>query len=276
MACLAAYTARRAATLAAAARSVVTVLSGVLVALFGGTLSTSGTLLAGLFLAIELALVAAPSWNRTPSSWSAASLALTALPGGAALAVVAVGVGTVAARGPAAFPEVAVITGAVAASASAAARAVAAPRRGWQPILPGAVLAVVAGLAGGLFPGLALRFVAAPLAGGAAAVDLDPGALGAPGGGFAGGYFAIAAVVLVAAAAAAIVLGGDEPIAAAPPQARALRTPPLRPLLRVRRSATPAGRFVARRLALADRWLEAQPQTALLVGAAIAAVAWFR
>ena len=97
-----------------------------------------------------------------------------------------------------------------------------------------------AGLAGGLFPGLALRFLAAPLAGGAATVDLDAGALGAPGGGFAGGYFAIAAAVLLAAAAAAVVVAGDEPIAAVAPQARPLRAPPLRPLLRLRRRTAPA------------------------------------
>jgi hypothetical protein len=59
VACLAAYTARRALTLAAAGRSGIAVLSGVLVSLFGGPLATGGTVLAGLFLAIELGLLAA-------------------------------------------------------------------------------------------------------------------------------------------------------------------------------------------------------------------------
>jgi hypothetical protein len=276
VASLGAYTARRAATLAAAGRSAVAVLTGVLVSLFGGSLATSGTLLAGLFLAIELALLAAPSWNRRPSGWSAASIALTALPGGAAFAVVAVALGTVAQQGVAAFPELAILAGVVAAAAVAGARAVAAPRRGLRPAFPGAVLAVAAGLAGGLFPGLALRFLAAPLAGGAAAVDLDAGTLGAPGGGFAAGYFAIAAAVLLAGAAAAVVVAGDEPIAAVAPQARPLRAPPLRPLLRLRRRTSPAARFVAAGLRSVDHWLESQPQTALVVGAAAAAVAWFR
>lgn len=276
VACLGAYTARRGVSLAAAGRSAVAVLTGVLVSLFGGPLATSGTLLAGLFLAIELALMAAPSWNRQPTAWSAATVALAALPGGAAFAVVAVGLGTVADRGVAAFPELLVLSAVVGAAAVAATRAVAAPRRGWRPVLPGALLATAAGFAGGLFPGLALRLFAAPLAGGAAAVDLDAGALGAPGGGFAAGYFAVAAAVLLTAAAAAVVLAGDEPIAGAPPLARPLRTPPLRPLLRIRRRTAPAARLVAAVVRDLDRWLEAQPQTALVVVAAAAAVAWFR
>ena len=275
VACLGAYTALRAATLAAAGRSVVAVLTGVLVCLFGGSLATSGTLLAGLFLAIELALLAAPSWNRRPSGWSAVTLALTALPGGAAFAVVAVGLGTVAQRGPLAFPELVALSAVVIAAAVAGARALAAPRRRWRPLFPGAVLGAAAGLAGGLLPGVALRFVAAPLAGGGAPVDLDAGALGAPGGGFAAGYYAIAAAVLLAAAAAVVVVG-DEPIAAAAPQPRPLRSPPLRPLLRLRRRTKPAARRVATSLHTVDHWLEAQPQTALVVGAAAAAVAWFR
>jgi hypothetical protein len=276
VACLGAYTARGAVTLAAAGRCAITVLTGVLVSLFGGSLAISGTLLAGLFLAIELALMAAPSWNRRPSAWSAATLALTALPGGAAFAVVAVAVGTVAQRGAPAFPELLVLCAVLAAAAIAGARALAAPRLGWRPLLPGAVLAVVAGLAGGLLPGLALRLVATPLAGGGASVDLDAGALGAPGGGFAAGYFAVAAAILIAAAAAAVVLAGDDPIAGAAPEARALRTPPLRPLLRLRRRSAPIGRRAAGWLRSLDRWLESQPQTALFIAAAAAAVAWFR
>jgi hypothetical protein len=271
-----AYTARLAATVASAARSAVAVLSGVLVSLFGGSLGTLGTLLAGLFLAIELALLAAPAWNRDPSAWSAASLALTALPGGAAFAVVAVGLGTVASRGVTAFPELVALTAVVVAAAVGAARALTAPRRGWRPVVPGAVLAVAAGTAGGLVPGLALRVLAVPFAGGGSPVDLDAGALGAPGGGFAGGYFALAAAVLLAAAAATVVLAGDEPIAAAAPEARALRTPPLRLLLRLRRRTAPVARLVGGRITSLDRWLEAQPQTALVVVAVAVAVAWFR
>jgi hypothetical protein len=273
---LGAYTARRAVGLAAAGRSAVAVLTGVLVSLFGGSLATSGTLLAGLFLAIELALLAAPSLNRRPTAWSAATVALTALPGGAAFVVVALGLGTVADRGVAAFPELLVLSGVVAAAAVAGTRALAAPRRGWRPVLPGAVLATVAGLVGGLLPGLALRLVAAPLAGGAAAVDLDAGAVGAPGGGFAAGYYAVAAAVLLTAAAAAVVVAGDEPIAGSPPLARPLRTPPLRPLLRLRRRTAPAARLVAAVVSDLDRWLETQPRAAVVVVAAAAAVAWFR
>ena len=276
VACLGAYTARGAVTLAASGRCAVAVLAGVLVSLFGGSLATSGTLLAGLFLALELALLAAPAWNRRPSGWSAAALALTALPGGAAFAVVAVALATVAQRGAAAFPELLVLTGVVAAAAVAGARALAAPRHGWRPALPGAMLAVAAGFAGGLLPGLALRLVAAPLSGGGASVDIDAGALGAPGGGFAAGYFAIAAAILLAGAAAALVLAGDDPITAVAPQARALRTPPLLPLLRLRRRTDPVARRAAGWLRSLDRWLESQPQTALVIGAAAAAVAWFR
>ena len=127
VAALGAYTARRAASIAAAGRSVVAILSGVLVSLFGGSLAASGTLLAGLFLAIELALLAAPSWNRRPTGWSAATLAVTALPGGAAFAVAAVGAGTVAQRGTIAFPQLLVLCAVLTAAAVVGARALVAP-----------------------------------------------------------------------------------------------------------------------------------------------------
>ncbi|HWF58602.1 MAG TPA: hypothetical protein VG520_09635 [Candidatus Dormibacteraeota bacterium] len=271
VAAVAAYTARRAVTMASAGRSGIAILAGVLVSLFGGPLSTGGTALAGLFLAVELALLAAPSWGRRPSRWSAASMALIALPGGAAFAVVAVGLATAAHRGAAAFPQLLVLSGVVAVGATAAARAVAIPPRPWRPALPGALVAVAAGLGGGLVPGLALRYVAAPLSGGATAVDIDGGALAVPGGGFAGGYFAVAAAVVLITAAAAIVVAGDDYIAEAAPAPHPVSVPPLRLLLRLRRRSRPAARgaaTVARRL---DHWLESQPQVPLfVVGAALA------
>jgi hypothetical protein len=275
VAAVAAYTARRAVTLAAAGRSGIAVLAGVLVSLFGGPLATGGTVLAGLFLAIELALVAAPSWGRRPSGWSAASMALIALPGGAAFAVVAVGLATVAHRGAAAFPQLVVLSAVMAAAAIAAARALAVPPRRWRPVVPGAVLAVAAGLAGGLLPGLALHYIAAPLAGGAAAIDLDGGALGLPGGGFAGGYFAVAAAIALTAAAAAIVVADEEYIADMVSQPRPAGAPPLRLLLRVRRRTRPAARHAGTALRRLDHWLECQPQVPLFVTGAALAVLFF-
>jgi hypothetical protein len=275
VACLAAYTARRALTLAAAGRSGIAILSGVLVSFFGGPLATSGTVLAGLFLAIELAMLAAPSWGRRPSGWSAASIALMALPGGAAFGMVAVGLATVAHRGAAAFPQLVVLSAALAAAAVAAARALATPLRLWRPVIPGAVIGTVAGVAGGLLPGLAVRYVAAPLAGGAAPIDLDAGALGVPGGGFAGGYLAVAAAILLTAAGAAIVVAGEDPVAEAAPQPRALQTPALRPLLGLRRRSVPAMRATASAVARLDTWLESQPQIPLFVAGAAFAVLLF-
>jgi hypothetical protein len=275
VAAVAAYTARRAVTLAAAGRSAVAVLAGILVSFFGGPLATGGTVLAGLFLAIELALLAAPSWGRRPSRWSAASIALIALPGGAAFAVVGVGLATVAHRGVAAFPQLTVLSAVVAAAAIAASRALVVPPRPWRPMVPGAMLAVAGGLVGGLLPGLAVRYVAAPLAGGAAAIDLDGGALGVPGGGFAGGYFAVAAAIALTAAAAAIVVAGEDPIAEAAPQARPASPPPLRLLLGLRRRSRPAVRTTATALGGLDRWLEYQPQVPLFVSGAALAVLLF-
>jgi hypothetical protein len=272
----AAYTGRGAVTLAASGRTAVAVLAGVLVSLFGGPLVGGGTVLAGLFLAIEVALLAAPSWNRRPTSWSAGSIALLALPGGAAFTVVAVGLGSVAHRGPGAFPQLLVLAGAVAVAAVAVARALVTPPRRWRPVVPGAVIAVAAGLAGGFLPGLALRTLAAPLAGGATAADLDSGALALPGGGFAAGYFAVAAAVLLLAAASAVVLAGDDPIAAAVPQARALRLPPVRLLLRLRRRTAPAFRAIASAVSALDHWLETQPGVPLFIVAVAAAVVLFR
>ncbi|MGH7722878.1 MAG: hypothetical protein ACRENL_08640 [Candidatus Dormibacteria bacterium] len=275
VACLAASRGRGAVSLATAGRSGLAVLCGVLVSLFGGPLAGDGTVLAGLFLAIELGLLAAPAWGRRPTSWSAASIALLALPGGAAVTLVAVGLGTVAERGPGAFPQLAALSAVLAAAAVAGARALATPPRLWRPVLPGAVLAASAALAGGLLPGLAARWAAAPLAGGAASIDLDAGALGVPGGGFAGGYFTVAAAVLLIATAAAIMVAGEDPIAEAVPQARALRLPPLATLLRLRRRSAPAVRAAAAALARFDHWLESQPQVPLFVGAAALAVLLF-
>jgi formate hydrogenlyase subunit 3/multisubunit Na+/H+ antiporter MnhD subunit len=276
VACAAAFAGRRAITLAAAGRSAVGVLAGLLVSLFGGALDADGTVLAGLFLAIEVALLAAPSWDRSPTGWAGASIALLALPGGAGFAVLATGLGTVAHRGPGAFPQLLVLTAVLAAAAVAVARALAVPPRRWRPLLPGAGIAVVAGLAGGLLPGLALRTVAAPLAGGAVAADLDPGALALPGGDFAGGYFATAAAVLVVAAVAALVLVGDEPIATAGAQARPGWLPPLSPLLRLRRRTTPALRAAGSGMLTLDHWLESQPGVPLFLAAVVAALVLFR
>jgi hypothetical protein len=251
-------------------------MAGVLVSLFGGSLAAVGTVLAGLFLSLELGLVAAPSWGRRATAWSAASLALVALPGGAAFAMVSIGLATVAHRGLVAFPQLLVLSGVLAAAAIAAARALAVPHPRWRPAVPGAVLASAAGLAGGLLPGLAVRYVAAPLAGGAAAIDLDAGALGVPGGGFAAGYIGVAAMVVVLTAASAIVVAGEEPIAEPAAQVHALRPPRVRFLLRVRRRSAPAVVAIASAIRLLDAWLDSQPQVPLFVGGAALAVVLLR
>jgi hypothetical protein len=271
----AAVSALRAGTLAAAARAAVAVLTGLLVSLFGSAGAVSATATAGLFLGLEIALLASPSWNRRPTAWSAASTALLAMPGGAMFAVVAVGLGVVAQRGVAAFPQLAVLTAAVAAAAIAAARALARPLRTWRPPEPGAVLAVVAGLAGGLVPGFALHQVAAALAPGTAPVDLDAGALQVVGSGFAGGYFAVAAAILLVAAAAATVVAAAEPTAAVAAAVQPAGMPRLGLLLTVRRRSLRPTRRVGRGLHTLDRWLEAQPQMPLLIGAAALAVLLF-
>jgi hypothetical protein len=276
VAVFAAVDAMRAATLAAAGRAGVAVVVGVLVSLFGGPLATEGTVLAGLFLALELAVVAAPAWGGRGSALSAASVGVLALPGGLAFAVAVTGLGLVASRGAGAFPQLAVLCTALTAAAVAAARGLATPPRGWRPVAPGSLLAVAAALAGGLLPGLFLRQVAAPLAGGGAAVDLDAGALQAPGGGFAAGYFALAAAVLVAAAAAAVVVTGDGAVARAVARTPAASMPRLGPLLRLRRMIASPAQRASTGLSRFDHWLESQPQLPLFVVAAAAAVLLFR
>jgi hypothetical protein len=271
----AAVSALRAGTLAAAARAAVAVLTGLLVSLFGSAGAVSATATAGLFLGLEIALLASPSWNRRPTAWSAASTGLLAMPGGAMFAVVAVGLGAVAQRGVAAFPQLALLTAVIAAAAIAAARALASPLRIWRPPEPGAVLAVVAGLAGGLVPGFALHQVAAALAPGTAPVDLDAGALQVVGSGFAGGYFAVAAAILLVAAAAATVVAAAEPTAAVAAAVQPAGMPRLGLLLTVRRRSLRPTRRVGRGLHTLDRWLEAQPQLPLLIGAAALAVLLF-
>jgi hypothetical protein len=174
-----------------------------------------------------------------------------------------------------AFPQLAVLVAVVAAAAIAAARALAASPRTWRPAVPGAVLAVAAGFAGGLVPGLAMRQVAAALAPGAVPVDLDAGALQVAGAGFAGGYFALAAATLLVAAAAAAVLAAGDPVPAAAPLVQPAAMPRLGLLLTARRRSLPATRRVTTGLYTLDKWLEAQPQLPLFVGAAALAVLLF-
>jgi hypothetical protein len=276
MALIAALSVRRAVSLAAAGRAAIAMFAGVLVSLFGGPLATGGMVLAGLFLAIELALLASSSWDRRPSGWTAASTAVAALPGGIAFAVAAVGLGTVAHRGVVALPQLVVLSGVLAVAAVGVARALSVPRRTWRPVHPEAVIAAAAGLAGGLVPGLALRFAAVPLAGAAPGIDLDAGSLALPGGGFAGGYVAVAAVVVLMAAGAAIVVAGEDRIAEGVLEPRALPAPPIGRLLTLRRRTAPAVRVAARFVDSLDAWLESQPQVPLFVGAAVLAVLLFR
>ncbi|MEO9045435.1 MAG: hypothetical protein ABI352_10525 [Candidatus Dormibacter sp.] len=275
VAAAAAVSALRAGTLAPGARAAVAVLTGLLISLFGYSGTVSGTASAGLFLGLEIALLAAPSWSRRPTAWSAASTALLAMPGGATFAVVAVGLGPVAQRGVAAFPQLAVLTMVIAAAAIAGARALARAPLSWRPPVPGAVLAALAGLAGGLIPGFALHQVAAALAPGSAPADLDAGALQVVGAGFAGGYFAVAAAILLVAAAAATVVAAAESTAAIAPAVQPAGLPRLGLLLAARRRSLPPTRRLARGLHALDRWLEAQPQLPLLIGAAALAVLLF-
>lgn len=271
----AAVSALRARSLAAAARSSVAILIGILLSLFGRPLAADGAILAGLFLALELGLIAAPSWTRQPGRWAAASTAALALPGGAAFAVTVVGLGVVAQRGVSAFPQLTVLCAALAAATIAAARALAVPGRGWRPALPGAVIATAAGLAGGLLPGFALGQLVTPLAGGAASVDLDAGALQLPGAGFAGGYFMLAAAILLVATWCAMLIVADEPVLLATRRSSIVSMPALGQLLTIRRRTLPAFGRAVRALATVDHWLETQPRLPLFVGAAAVAVLLF-
>lgn len=266
LAALALVTGRRAATVAPVARAAVAVLGGVLVGLPALGLSATGTLWAGLFLFLEVSLLAAPAWDRRPTAWSAAAVAALALPGGGAFAVTVTAAGAVAHRGVSAFAFLVALAAAVTGAAVLGARAVAAPPAARHPRIPGTVLAVAAGVAGGLVPGLALRLAAAPLAGGAASVDVDPGAIGIAGGGAAAGYLAIAAGVLLVAVASALVVAGDTPLGVTVAAATPVSLPPVRPLLRARRRLQPAWRRFTATAAGLDGWLEAQPGVALVLG----------
>ena len=73
-----------------------------------------------------------------------------------------------------------------------------------------------------------------------------------------------------------MVLATGEPAVAPLPAATHPRPPRLAPLLAVRRRTLPVERRLAAVLGGADRWLEAQPQLALVVAAAAVAVLLFR
>jgi hypothetical protein len=268
--------ARGAPDVRAVGRSVTGVTVGVLLSLAAGPLVDSGTVVAGLFLAAELALLAAPVWERRPSAWSVASIAVLALPGGAALAVASVGAGAVAARGDVAFPQLLVLVATMAAAAVISARVLVTAPRGWSRVGIGPVVALTCAVAGSLVPGLALRQVAAPFAGGASAVDVDALALRAPGAGFAAGYLTLAVVLMVVAGAAALAISADGPLAAPAPVAAPRRLPVLTPVLQVRRVAAPRLTSVRARLDRADHWLESQPHLPVVVAAAAVAVLLFR
>lgn len=271
-----ALAALRARTSVGVGRAVVGVTLGAMVSLFGGALASSGALLAGLFLAAEVTLLAAPAWHHRPTGWSIASLAVLALPGGAAFAALAVGLGPVVHRGPGGFPQLAVLAAALAASAIAAARLLARAQLSWQPVVPGAVIAVVAGLGGGLVPGFAIREVAGPLAGGGSPVDVDAGVLQLSGAAYAGGYVALAALILVVAAAAAAVLVAGEPVAAPAASVEPRRLPDLGRLLALRRQTLIPLRRLSSAVESLDSWLEAQPRLPLFLGATALAIVLFR
>jgi hypothetical protein len=144
------------------------------------------------------------------------------------------------------------------------ARRLVVPPRAWRPLPAGALLAVVAGLAGGLLPGAALRIIAAPLAGGAQGLDFDAAALQHPGADWAGGYFAAALLVVLGAATSTIVLvGEDRPIRPSSLPIPATRLQ-LAPLLRPRRRFRGLGRRASGTVHVVDQWLDVQPQLALV------------
>jgi hypothetical protein len=273
---VAAVAALRARTLAAAGRAAVAVVASVLVSLFGGPLQGSGVLVAGLFVALVVALLAAPAWAERPTAWSLVSVAALALPGGTAIAATVVGLGAVVHRGTGGFPQLLVLCVALAAAAVAAARRLAVSPGQWRPVQPGAVIAVAAGVVGGLVPGLAMSHVAVALAGGATSVDLDAGAIQVPGAGFAGGYITLAAVILVVAAASAALLVAGEPVGAPVASVQPTPMPSLALMLAARRATLPGTRRLSAALEGVDHWLEAQPRLPLFLGAAALAVLLFR
>lgn len=263
----------RAAVVGDAAWAAVGVVTGLLVSTFGGSLSADGFAVAGLFLGVELALMASPSWTRVPSGWSAPVGALIVLPGSATAAAALVSLGSVVGRGPTAFLQVAVFAGALAAAAAGVARCLVAPPPGWRPAHAGALLAVVAGLAGGLVPGAALRLIAAPLAGGAQSIAFDAAALQHPGADWAGGYYAAALLVVLGAITSAMVLAGEGRPARPTPTVAPPTRLHLALLLRPRRRFRGLGRRAWVAVHAVDQWLDVQPQLALV--AVTAAVALF-
>lgn len=268
----AARAALRAATAAAAAQAATAVLSAVLVSLFGGDLAGNGFPLAGLFLGLELALLASVAWHRRPTAWSTASAALVALPGGATGAVVLVSLGSIVARGPAGFLQLSVLVAATVAAAVGVARRLGDGPWRWRPLSPGAMLAVVAGVVGGVLPGLALRTIASPLAEGGRPIDLDAGALQYGGAAWAGGYLAVALLLVLAAAASALLLAGDERPAPPVPAAPALTPPRLTALLRLRRPLRRIEQPALAAIHAVDQWLDVQPRLAIVAVAAAVGV----
>lgn len=264
-----ACTALRARAVAEAGGAVLRVLTGLLLTLCAGSLASGGVMLAGIFLSVEVGLLAATAWRRDAGPWAAATVALLAFPGGAAAAVALVSLGSVVGRGPGGYPQLLVLVAAMSAAAVGVGRLLTRPLAGPRAVSPATLVAVAVGIVGGLVPGFALRVVAAPFAGGALGIDVDAAALQHAGADWAGGYITTSLLLVLGSAASARLLASGELSAAAVveerPAAPTRRLPVVRARRAIRRSVSPLRRGAH----AIDEWLEVQPGLPLVAVVAL-------
>lgn len=257
----------------------------------------AGAFAAGL-VALELALLAAPAWSQPARpdrrGRALAAIALAAaggLPIGFGASAAVLELGAAAAMGRAYTPLLlalglaAVVAGAggliaarqaLGSAATADAPPVPSHPRGravlWRP---DAVLALVAGAAAAVLPGVVSATVLSPLVGSSAPTAIDAATLRGPGGGWPGGYLSLSLlVVLIGVACAGLVLG--RPL---PRPAHGEMGPRPRPawvaLLAPRRALGPILHALGRALTRTDAWLVGQPGLVFVVVVALAALVLF-
>ena len=279
-----------------AGRALLAVSAGTLVAV-AGLPGGEGGFAAG-FVALELALLAAPAWSqqtrpsRRGRALAAAALAAAGgLPLGFGATAAVLELGAVAALGRAYTPLLVALGGAVVMAAAgglvAARQALgtaatvdegdeAGAARRWTVLpRPDAVLALVVGGLAALLPGVVDALILMPLVGGSAPVAIDAATLHGPGGSWPGGYLSLALlIVLVGVASAALLMG--RPV---PHPAHGTLGPRPHPawvvLVGPRRALGPGARRLGRGLLRIDAWLVTQPGLVFTVIAALAALIGF-
>ncbi|MBV8302117.1 MAG: hypothetical protein JOY68_09380 [Candidatus Dormibacteraeota bacterium] len=270
---------RRGSAAAPAGRALAVLAAAPAVAVAGVSGAPALTGLAAGLVAVEVAVALGAMWEPHPTGGrlvgALAALSAGGLPVGAGAVALLLELSALATAGrPVSLLLVplglAALAGAAAAARLAAGFAGNQGAAGHGLVQPVAAIALAAGGAAAVVPGLAVQTVVGPLATGNVARLAGAATVLSPGGGWAGGYIAVAGVVLVVMLLAAGWLAEVtvRPAAAMSPHPVAGPLLPLHVFRRWHRALARSGPA----LDAIDRWLLLQPQLPMVVAVAVGAL----